>query len=117
LGSPEGELSVLIVDDSEIAELNEQYLQRKGATNVIAFPMAEGKYSNINPHLVGDVAISIETAEREGKESGITMEDRFNQLLIHGILHLFGYNHEGTESEAVKMELKNSELLKLINQK
>lgn len=103
-----------MVDDSEIAQLNKQYLHREGPTNVIAFPMFEGKYSDINPKLIGDVVISVETALKEGKESGITMEDRFNQLLVHGILHLFGYDHEKTESEAISMESKSNELLKLI---
>jgi probable rRNA maturation factor len=114
LGSPEGELSILVVDDSEITTLNKDYLNRLGPTNVIAFPMKEGDFSDINPQLLGDVVISIETAGREALLSGISTEERFAQLLVHGILHLFGFDHEKSEQNARKMEKKSNELLRLI---
>ena len=114
LGSPEGELSILVVDDSEIKTLNKDYLNRFGPTNVIAFPMKEGDFSDINPQLLGDVVISIETAGREALQSGISTEERFAQLLVHGILHLFGFDHENNDQDARKMEKKSDELLKLI---
>jgi probable rRNA maturation factor len=114
LGSPEGELSILVVDDSEIKTLNKNYLNRSGPTNVIAFPMKEGDFSDINPQLLGDVVISIETAGREALQSGISTEERFTQLLVHGILHLFGFDHEKSEQDARKMEKKSNELLRLI---
>jgi probable rRNA maturation factor len=110
----DAELSILIVDDPQIAILNKKYLRRNGPTNVIAFPMRTDQFSNINPELLGDVVISIETAEKEGKNIGINMEERFTQLLVHGILHLLGYDHEKSEQEADKMEKKSEELLKLI---
>ena len=110
----DAELSILIVDDPQIAILNKKYLRRNGPTNVIAFPMRTDQFSNINPELLGDVVISIETAEKEGKNIGISMEERFTQLLVHGILHLLGYDHEESEQEADKMEKKSAEILKLI---
>ncbi|MBC8391315.1 MAG: rRNA maturation RNase YbeY [Deltaproteobacteria bacterium] len=106
LDSPEGELSILIVDDSQIGSLNKKYLNREGTTNVIAFPMQEGQFSDVNPQLLGDIVISVETACKEGELSGISMEERLTQLLVHGILHLFGYDHEKTEQEARRMEAK-----------
>ena len=112
---PDGELSLLIVDDAEIAVFNRDYLRREGPTNVIAFPMREGEFGNINPLLLGDVVISSETAQREAEFMGIGTEERFMQLLIHGILHLFGYDHENDEEEAVRMETKSEELLTLIS--
>ena len=115
LGKPDGELSILIVDNSRIGELNEKYLNRVGPTNVIAFPMQEGRFSSISPHLLGDVVISVEIAAKEGKSFGISLEERFIQLLVHGILHLLGYDHEKTDQEAEKMEQKSEELLELIN--
>lgn len=115
LDSPDGELSILIVDDSQIKILNKEYLKREGPTNVIAFPMREGEFSNITPHLLGDVVISVETAQKEAEKTGISMAERFTQLLVHGILHLFGYDHEKSEEEAVEMEKKSEELLELIN--
>ena len=111
---PDGELSILIVDDSQIEVLNKKYLNRNGATNVIAFPMRSNQFPTIAPQMIGDVVISIETVAKEGKHSGISMEDRFIQLLVHGILHLFGYDHEKTEQEAEIMEQKSDEILKLI---
>jgi len=114
LDSPDGELSILIVDDQQIEVLNKEYLNKEGPTNVISFPMREGKFFNINPQLLGDVVISIETAGQEGKLAGITMEERFIQLLVHGILHLFSYDHEKTKQETHRMEKKSKDLLKLI---
>ncbi len=114
LGSPEGELSILVVDDSQIKTLNKNYLNRSKPTNVIAFPMKEGDFSDINPQLLGDVVISIETTEREAMQSGISTEERFAQLLVHGILHLFGFDHEKSEHDAHKMEKKGNELLSLV---
>ena len=113
-GNPEAELSLLITDDTEIARFNKQYLARNGPTNVIAFPMTEGEFSGITPGLLGDVVISLDTADREAGDMGISLEDRFTQLLIHGILHLFGYDHEASEQQAEKMERKTEELLNII---
>ena len=114
LDCPKGELSILLVDDPQIEVLNKEYLNRYGPTNVIAFPMRAGRFSNITPHLLGDVVISVETAAKEAKSAGISIEERFTQLLVHGILHLLGYDHEKTEQEAEKMEKKSNEILKLM---
>ncbi len=114
LDCPEGELSILLVDDAQIEVLNREYLNRYGPTNVIAFPMRAGRFSNIAPHLLGDVVISVETTVKEAKSAGISMEEHFTQLLLHGILHLLGYDHEKTEQEAQKMEKKSNEILKLM---
>ena len=115
LGSPDSELSILFLDDPQIAVLNKNYLQREGPTNVIAFPMREGAFAEINPDLLGDVVISLETAEKEGLAAGMSMKDRLGELMIHGILHLFGYDHEASETEAMRMEAKSRELLKQLD--
>lgn len=130
LGSPDGELSILIVDDPQIAELNKDYFDREGPTNVIAFPQQEMSCETQNndvsqspvfeagedmpPVLLGDVVISADTAAREGEVAGMSVEERFNQLLIHGILHLFGYDHENDAEEAARMEAKSEELSEVI---
>ncbi len=111
---PDAELSILIVDDQQIAQLNRQYLNREGPTNVIAFSMRQGQFSDIAPNLLGDVVISADTTQREAQSAGISMQDRFDQLLIHGTLHLLGYDHENTAAEAQKMEAKTNELLQLL---
>ncbi|MBW2569397.1 MAG: rRNA maturation RNase YbeY [Deltaproteobacteria bacterium] len=117
LDCPDGELSILIVDDLQIEVLNVEYLNRTGATNVISFPMQEGEFSNITPQLLGDVVISIETAHNEGENAGLSMDERFMQLLVHGILHLFGYDHEESKEEADEMEKKSKELLDVLGVK
>jgi pyridoxine 5-phosphate synthase len=94
-----------------MAGYNRGYLGRKGPTNVLAFPMQEGLFPEINPHLWGDVVISTETAGREAREAGITLSERFQFLLIHGLLHLIGYDHEVSESEARRMETKTEEIM------
>ena len=111
---PDGEISILLVDDPQIAALNQEYLNRPGPTNVIAFAMREGEYSHLTPHLLGDVVISMDTADREAQDAGVSMEIRFNELLVHGILHLFSYDHENSAEEARQMEDKSRELLELI---
>ncbi len=112
----ECELSIVLVDDARIAELNQAYLQRQGSTNVIAFPMREGDHGDIHPELLGDVVISMDTSAREAREAGLSAERRFDQLLVHGILHLLGYDHIHSEDEARAMEAKSDELLALIDE-
>ncbi len=100
-----------MVDDEGIAPLNQQYLGRAGPTNVIAFPMQAGAFSDLSPHLLGDVVISVETCQREAEAAGMGFEKRFVELLIHGILHLFGYDHETSPEEAERMNRKTEALL------
>jgi probable rRNA maturation factor len=116
LGCLEAELSLLLTDDAGIARLNRDYLSREGATNVIAFPMREGEGADPDDPLLGDVAISVETAQREAEEAGLSFEERLYRLLIHGILHLLGYDHERPGSDARLMEAKEEELMALLAQ-
>ena len=115
LDCQEGELSILIVDDLRIAEINQAYLNHSGPTNVISFSMREGEFGDINPHLLGDVIISADTCAMEAQEASITMETRLDQLLIHGILHIFGYDHIHSEADAKAMEAKSNELVAMVN--
>ena len=115
LDCPNGEISILIVDDPQIEELNQQYLNRQGPTNVIAFAMREGEFSDLSPHLLGDVVISTDTAAREAQMAATSMEQRFYELLVHGILHLMGYDHETSADDARVMEDKSRELINLIS--
>jgi len=114
LDCPKGELSILVVDDRQIEKLNTQYLHRKGPTNVIAFPMRNGAFPNITPHLLGDIVLSVDTAQKESTLAGVSTEKRLYQLLVHGILHLFGYDHEASEKDARLMESKSHALFNLV---
>jgi len=114
LGYENAELSILIVDDLQMTEYHQNYLNREGATNVIAFPMQEGEFAHVTPHLLGDVVISLDTANREAEAMGIDMAERFDELLVHGILHLAGYDHEKSEAEERRMEKKSEAMASLI---
>lgn len=114
LDNPDAELSLLLTDDAEIAELNKRYLNRNGPTNVIAFPMTQGDFATITPGLLGDVVISLDTTKREAEAADLSLLERFTQLLVHGILHLLGYDHEQTEEEAVRMEAKSAEVMAIL---
>ena len=100
LGFPEAEISILLVDDTEIARLNGLYLSRMGPTNVISFPQNEGEDSDLNPEILGDVVISVETAQKEADTAGQTLDWALDRLIVHGVLHLVGYDHESPEADA-----------------
>lgn len=104
----------MVVDDVRISALNRQYLGRTGPTNVIAFPMREGDFADLTPGLLGDVVISVETARREAAAAEIPWETRMSALLIHGILHLFGYDHEHDPAGAEKMARESDRLMALV---
>jgi len=114
LDCPDGEISILIVDDPQIKKLNRKYLNRNSPTNVIAFPMREGEFTHLSPQLLGDVVISTDTAAKEAQNSAMSMEQRLTELLVHGILHLFGYDHETSAQDARKMAEKSRQLSHLI---
>jgi len=114
LGCHEGELSLVLVDDAGIGRLNQEYFRRDGPTNVMAFPMLEGEFSQINPGLLGDVIISVERAAAEAGDCGYSPEEMFDFYLIHGILHLMGYDHEVSAGEAARMEARSIELMRVL---
>jgi probable rRNA maturation factor len=118
LGLEEREVSLLLVDNDEIREINRLYLDRDHPTNVISFAMSEGDYGDINPQLLGDIIISVERAMSEGESSGLSLKESLDYLMIHGLLHLLGYNHEsGDANEALLMEDKEKELFQHLNRK
>jgi probable rRNA maturation factor len=115
LACSEADVSVVFVNDAQIRDFNRTYLARDNATNVISFSMREGEFSDVNPSLLGDIVISVDTALRDAKREGIPLEDEVDYLLIHGILHLLGYDHERSGREAAqKMEkIQNDLFLRL----
>lgn len=114
MGFHEGELSVLFTDDKRIAKLNEQYLKRKGPTNVLAFPMLSGSPPPPTAGMIGDVVISVDTALSESRGLGEPLQHTVERLLIHGILHLLGYDHEGSPKQALRMRKEEKRLMTLV---
>ncbi|MBU0485258.1 MAG: pyridoxine 5'-phosphate synthase [Proteobacteria bacterium] len=113
-GHQDSELSILFLDDPAMHQLNKTYRQKDKPTNVLAFPMLDADIVESQP-LLGDVVISLETTAREAQEKNITIHHRVTELLIHGLLHLLGYDHERSPREAKIMESEEQKLSKLLS--
>ena len=135
------ELSLLLTDNEGIRALNRRYLDRDRPTDVLSFPMMEGRELGADippliqafkgrhstpdtgiqgqashiPVLLGDVVISIEKARKQAEELGVTMDEELSRLLVHGILHLFGFDHEKSSKEAQRMKKEEERLWKIVN--
>lgn len=117
LGCPDTtELSISIVGDRSIHRLNREYLGKDRPTNVISFSLQEGEFGHLSTAL-GDVVISADTAAREAETGAVSTWERVVFLLLHGILHLTGYDHERSgEAEARRMVKKEKELYALLTE-
>jgi pyridoxine 5-phosphate synthase len=111
IGRPDAELSVLLVDDAEMACLNKLWLKRPYPTNVISFGQQGADFPQPENDLLGDVVISIDTARREAANADMNLEQRLEALLVHGVVHLLGEDHELGPIEAERMTLKEQALL------
>ncbi|PCI00965.1 MAG: rRNA maturation RNase YbeY [Alphaproteobacteria bacterium] len=98
-----------LMNDPEIQTLNKNFRQKDKPTNVLSFPDGEPD-DNGRLHL-GDIAIAFETLTRESKEQDISFKNHLSHLIVHGLLHLYGYDHED-DSEADEMESLEIEILK-----
>ena len=97
----EGEVHVLLSDDAALRRLNKFFRKKDKATDVLSFPAAEG-----GSGVAGDLAISIEMAERQAREHGHSLNDEIRILLLHGLLHLAGYDHEVDQGEMAAEETR-----------
>lgn len=103
----EVEVGVTLLDDAGIRELNRRYRGKDAPTNVLAFPMGEEEPPVL---LLGDVVISVETARSEAEEEGKEIEEKLAHLVVHGVLHLLGYDHETDAEEALMREKEEAVL-------
>jgi len=102
------ELSIALVDDARIRDLNRDYRKKDKPTDVLAFAMSEGE-GGAHGGLLGDVIVSIDTARRQAKAAKRSLLDELTMLLAHGLLHLLGYDHRNDREERV-MVAKTKEL-------
>ena len=114
LGLETAELSILITGDVEIRDLNREYRKKDRPTDVLSFPQTDEGTPPGAAHLLGDVVISVETAARQAEENGVAFISELDRLLIHGVLHLAGYDHETSAVDAKKMRAKERALMKKI---
>ncbi len=113
VGQSNSELSIAIVLDNEIAALNSEYRGKRSATDVLSFSLLEGEHSDQRGELLGDVVIGIETAARQARAAHRGIDAEVARLLIHGILHLIGWNHEES-AEAKLMRAEERRLWRAI---
>jgi probable rRNA maturation factor len=99
IGNSEASATIAFVSDSNIRKLNQQFRGIDKATDVLSFPADE-------PDNLGDVAISVETATKQAKDNGLSLDDEIAQLILHGLLHLSGYDHETDNGEMNRLELR-----------
>ena len=112
-GKSNARVTVVFVRDRVIRRLNNQYRQINRATDVLSFPAGDEMPGEANEQYLGDVVISIDTAVRQAESAGHSTEREVEELLIHGVLHLCGYDHETDNGQMNRLELKlRSALLK-----
>src|SRR5215213_418088 len=99
IGKSDSSATIAFVSDKSIRKLNQQFRGIDKATDVLSFPADE-------PHNLGDVAVSVETAAIQAKANGLSFENEIAQLILHGLLHLSGYDHETDNGEMNRLELR-----------
>ena len=92
------ELSVALIGNAEMRKLNARYRRKNYPTDVLSFPAAQGTPDGVR--LLGDVIISVDKAKQQAKERGRSLDEEMTTLLIHGVLHLLGYDHERSAKDA-----------------
>jgi probable rRNA maturation factor len=116
LANPRLIASVLFTSDAEVHALNREWRERDKPTNVLSFPMLERQElgalaADGPPIMLGDIALAHETCAREAAEKGITLEAHAAHLIVHGLLHLAGHDHVGSDAEAEAMEALETRIL------
>ena len=102
-GYREGEVSLLLTSDEEVRQLNRDWRGKDKPTNVLSFPAEDFPIPDGMPAPLGEIALAYETCAREAAEKGTSISNHTSHLLVHGILHLMGYDHQ-TDEEAEEME-------------
>jgi probable rRNA maturation factor len=111
LGLNNAELSIVLVSDAQIKRLNKLYRNKDKPTDVLSFPIGEKVEDWL---ILGDIVISVDTARRQAQELGHSLEEELKRLLVHGLVHLLGYDHElGGEEEKKFFELEEFVLREL----
>ena len=110
---------LLLADDAEVHALNRQWRAKDAPTNVLSFPMIERATllalgADGPEEMLGDLALALETCTREAADKGVRIEDHAAHLIVHGLLHLAGYDHEGAPAQATAMEALETKALALM---
>ncbi len=107
---PDSELSLVFTDDAAIKELNNDWRDKDKPTNVLSFPAFPIKPGQAPGPMLGDIVIALETVVREAEDEEKSFDHHLTHLIVHGVLHLLGYDHE-TDDEAEEMEQLERKIL------
>jgi probable rRNA maturation factor len=105
IGAGEMGATVVFVSDRVMRELNRKFRGRGATTDVLSFPVEQAEFERVAGATLGDLVISVEQAARQAEENGLTLEEEIAQLILHGLLHLCGYDHERDNGEMNALEL------------
>ncbi|HYJ86148.1 MAG TPA: rRNA maturation RNase YbeY [Pyrinomonadaceae bacterium] len=97
-------VTVAFVSDRAMSELNRMWRHKQGTTDVLSFPAEQDKFESSDGSNLGDVVISIEQAARQAKENQMSLDDEIAQLILHGMIHLCGYDHSTDKGEMNRLE-------------
>lgn len=106
------DVTIAFVSDRRMRELNKQFRGKNSTTDVLSFPFEADEF-DLDENQLGDIIISLEQAEKQANENDLTLENEIKQLILHGVLHLCGYDHETDEGEMNRRELKLRDLLEI----
>ena len=107
-------LSIAFVSDKRIKELNKIFRNKNYPTDVLSFPYEPDQFDFLeNENFLGDIVISLETAQKQAAENSLSFELEIKQLILHGVLHLCGFDHENDNGEMNQLELKMRDMLKI----
>lgn len=98
--------TVAFVSDRAMRELNRMWRHKRGTTDVLSFPAEQDEFEKLEGASLGDVVISVEQAARQAKENGLKLDEEIAQLILHGLLHLCGYDHATDKGEMNRLELR-----------
>ena len=106
IGATDAGATVAFVSDRAMRELNRRWRGKRGTTDVLSFPAEPDEFEKAEGLTLGDVVVSVERAARQAAEHGLTLENEIEQLILHGLLHLCGYDHELDAGEMDALELR-----------
>lgn len=111
------EVTIRIVDTAEMTELNTRYRKKSGPTNVLSFTFDMPEGVEVGTPILGDIVICADVVNREAEEQGITTESHWAHMVVHGIFHLLGYDHENDQDASVmeKLEIQKLQALGFAN--
>ena len=99
-------MTVAFVSDRAMRDLNRRWRGKRGTTDVLSFPAKQDEFEKLEGSTLGDIVISAKQAARQAKDNGLTLDQEIAQLILHGLLHLCGYDHETDNGEMNRLEIR-----------